>query len=229
MSTNITWLGHSCFSIRTGKHEVLIDPFLDDSPTAPLKAADVAADFILLTHGHFDHVADAVSIATRTGATVVANYEICEWLKGQGIAEENTVALNSGGEVLLPIGRVKLTTALHSSSLPDGTYGGVAGGFILSLENETLYLAGDTALTLDLKLIGLVGIDLAVIPIGDQFTMGPDDSVEAVKLLNPRQVMPCHYNTWPPIEQDAAAWADRIRSDTAAEPIVLQPGEEFSF
>ncbi|NOY43225.1 MAG: metal-dependent hydrolase [Planctomycetes bacterium] len=229
MSTIITWLGHSCFSIRAGKHEVLVDPFLDDSPTAPLKAADVAADFILLTHGHFDHVADAVSIATRTGATVVANYEICEWLKGQGIAEENTVALNSGGEVLLPIGRVKLTTALHSSSLPDGTYGGVAGGFILSLENETLYLAGDTALTLDLKLIGLVGIDLAVIPIGDQFTMGPDDSVEAVKLLNPRQVMPCHYNTWPPIKQDAAAWADRIRSDTAAEPIVLQPGEEFSF
>ncbi len=229
MSTKITWLGHSCFSIRTGKYEVLVDPFLDDSPTAPVKSADISADFILLTHGHFDHVGDAVAIASRTGATVVANFEISEWLKKQGIAEEKTVALNLGGGVELAFGHVKMTSALHSSSLPDGTYGGSAGGYLLSLKKETIYLAGDTALTLDLKLIGMSGIDLAVLPIGDQFTMGPADSVEAVKLLNPRRVMPCHYNTWAPIDQDAATWADQVRSHTAAEPIVLQPGNEFSF
>ena len=229
MSTTITWLGHSCFSIHVGKHNILVDPFLDDSPVAPIKAADVEADFILLTHAHFDHIADAVSIATRTGAKVVANFEICEWLKVQGIAEENTVALNTGGAVQLPFGQVKMTTALHSSSLPDGTYGGVAGGYLLSTGKEKIYLAGDTALTLDMKLIGMGGLDLAVLPIGDQFTMGPDDSIEAVKMLNPQRVMPCHYNTWPPIFQDAAAWADRVQSHTAAEPIVLRSGEEFSF
>lgn len=225
MTTEITWLGHSCFSIRTGKYDLLVDPFLDDSPTAPVKAADVAADFILLTHAHFDHVADAVAIATRTGATVVANFEICEWLKGQGIAEEKVVAMNSGGGIDLPFGRTKMTSAMHSSSLPDGSYGGVAGGFLLELGKSRIYFSGDTALFLDMKLYGLGGLDLAVLPIGDVFTMGPDDSIEAVKMLNPRRVVPCHYGTWPPIEQDAATWADRVRTHTAAEPVVLQSGE----
>ncbi len=225
MTTEITWLGHSCFSIRTGKYDLLVDPFLDDSPTAPVKAADVAADFILLTHAHFDHVADAVAIATRTGATVVANFEICEWLKGQGVAEEKVVAMNPGGGVDLAFGRAKMTSAQHSSSLPDGSYGGVAGGFLLELGKSRIYFAGDTALFLDMKLYGLGGLDLAVLPIGDVFTMGPDDSIEAVKMLNPRRVLPCHYGTWPPIEQDAATWADRVRTHTAAEPVVLQSGE----
>ena len=228
MSTKITWLGHASFSIQTAKHHILIDPFLDESPVAPFKAAEVDADFILLTHGHFDHVADAVSIATRTNATVVANFEICEWLKGQGVAEENTVALNLGGGVQLPMGHVKMTTALHSSALPDGSNGGVAGGYLVSLEKERIYLAGDTALTLDMKLIGMGGLDLAVLPIGDHFTMGPEDSIEAIKLLNPQHVIPCHYNTWPPIEQDPQAWAEQVKSHTAAEPIVLSPGEEHT-
>lgn len=228
MATDITWLGHATFAIRTGKHDLLVDPFLDDSPVAPIKAAEAKADFVLLTHGHFDHVADAVAIAKRTEAIVVANFEICEWLKGQGIAEEKVVAMNTGGAVELPFGNAKMTTALHSSGLPDGSYGGVAGGYVLQLGKQRIYLAGDTALTLDMKLIGIGGLDLAVLPIGDQFTMGPDDSLEAIKLLNPQRVLPCHYNTWPPIEQDAAAWADRVRSHTAAEPVVLQPGETFS-
>jgi len=228
MTNEITWLGHSCFSIRTGKYDLLVDPFLDDSPTAPVKAADVAANFILLTHAHFDHVADAISIARRTDATVVANFEICEWLKGQGITEEKVVAMNPGGGVDLPFGRAKMTSAMHSSSLPDGSYGGVAGGFLLELGKSRIYFAGDTALFLDMKLYGLGGLDLAVLPIGDVFTMGPDDSIEAIKMLNPRRVVPCHYGTWPPIEQDAAAWADRVRTHTAAEPIVLKPGEEFA-
>jgi len=228
MSFEITWLGHSCFSIRAGKYDLLIDPFLEDSPTAPVKAAEVAADFILLTHGHFDHVTDAVAIAVRTGATVVANFEIAAWLKTQGVAEEKVIAMNIGGKVELPWGQVKMTPALHSSGLPDGTYGGLAGGFLLQLGKKRLYLAGDTALMLDMRLIGMGGLDLAVLPIGDLFTMGPDDSLEAIKLLGPARVIPCHYNTWPPIAQDAARWADRVRKHTAAEPVVLQPGESFS-
>lgn len=228
MSTEITWLGHSCFAIRTGKFDLLVDPFLDQSPTAPIKAADVAADFILLTHGHFDHVGDTVDIATRTGATVVANYEITQWLQAQGVAEDKTVAMNTGGAIELPFGRLKMTVAHHSSGLPDGTYGGTAGGYLLKLPKTCLYVAGDTALTLDMKLIAMAGLDLAILPIGDTYTMGPDDSLEAIKLLNPRRVIPCHYNTMPGIIQDAASWAERVRSHTGAEPIVLQPGKAVS-
>jgi len=228
MTTEITWLGHSCFSLETGGVAVLVDPFLDDSPVAPVKAADVAADFVLVTHGHFDHISDAAAIARRTGATVVANFEIGQWLQRQGVAADKVVAMNLGGTVELPFGRVKMTVAHHSSMLPDGSYGGSPGGYVLSLPKLRIYFAGDTALTLDMKLIGLGGLDVAVLPIGDTFTMGPEDSIEAVKFLNPRRVIPCHYNTWPPIAQDADAWADRIRSHTAAEPVVLELGKKHT-
>jgi L-ascorbate metabolism protein UlaG (beta-lactamase superfamily) len=227
MSTTITWFGHSCFSLETDAGTVLVDPFLDDSPVAPTKASAVAADFILVTHGHFDHISDAVAIAKRTSATVVANFEIGEWLKREGVAEEKVVGMNTGGAVELPFGRVKFTYAQHSSVLPDGSYGGAPGGYVVQLPKLRIYFAGDTALMLDLKLIGLGGLDVAVLPIGDLYTMGPEDSIEAIKFLNPRRVIPCHYNTWPPIAQDAAKWADRVRLQTAAEPIVLELGEEF--
>ena len=228
MPTEITWLGHSSFALRTSNHDVLVDPFLDDSPTAPIKADNVAADTILLTHGHFDHVSDAVAIAKRTGAVVVANFEIGEWLKTQGVAEDKIVAMNTGGSALLPFGKVKMTWAQHSSSLPDGTYGGVAGGFVLHLPEGRVYFAGDTAVHLDMKLIGVGGLALAVLPIGDLFTMGPNDTMEAIAFLSPKRVIPCHYNTWPPIQQDAEAWAERVRLHTTAEPIVLQPGGQVS-
>jgi L-ascorbate metabolism protein UlaG (beta-lactamase superfamily) len=223
MATELTWLGHGSWSINIDGHNVLLDPFLNDSPTAPVKADDVEADHILVSHGHFDHVADVASIANRTGATVVANFEIAEWFsKNHGV--QNTIGMNLGGGVDLPFGRVTMTLAYHSSQLPDGSYGGNPGGFLISTAAGNIYFACDTALFSDMRLIGEAGVDLAVLPIGDLFTMGPADSIKAVKLINPKRVAPAHYNTWPPIEQDAAAWAESVRSETSAEPIVLEPG-----
>lgn len=227
MATELTWLGHGSWSIDINGHKVLLDPFLNESPTAPVKAKDVEADHILVSHGHFDHVADVASIANRTGATVVATFEIAEWFSNNhGV--QNTTGMNLGGGVDLPFGRVKLTLAHHSSQLPDGSNGGNPGGFLVTTADGTIYFACDTALFYDMKLIGEAGVDLAVLPIGDQFTMGPDDSVEAVKLINPKRVAPAHYNTWPPIEQDAAAWAEKVRGETSAEPVVLKPGEKIN-
>jgi L-ascorbate metabolism protein UlaG (beta-lactamase superfamily) len=226
MAVEITWLGHNCFEIVIGSHRLLLDPFLDDSPVSPRKADDVEPQFILVSHGHFDHIADAAPIAKRTGARVFGAFEVCEWLKTQGLREEQVVPMNLGGRVEQPFGKLTMTLAHHSSVLPDGQYGGSAAGFLLEpTGGKRIYFACDTALFLDMKLIAAGGLDLAVVPIGDQFTMGPDASLEAVKFLAPKKVLPCHYNTWPPIAQDAQGWADRVRRQTAAEPVVLQPGE----
>jgi L-ascorbate metabolism protein UlaG (beta-lactamase superfamily) len=224
MATELTWLGHGCWSIRTGGQTLLLDPFLDQNPTAPVKAADVSADYILVSHGHTDHVGDTAAIARRTGAAVLAIYEITEWLSAKhGVA--HTVGMNLGGGVNLPFGRVKLTLAHHSSTLPDGSSGGHPGGFLLTLREGNVYFACDTALFADMKLIGAAGLAVAVLPIGDLFTMGVEDSLEAIKLLQPQRAVPDHYNTWRPIVQDVAAWAARVRQETRAEPVVLQPGE----
>ena len=225
MATQLTWLGHGTWLIETGEHSILLDPFLDESPTAPIKSAEVACDYILVSHGHFDHVADLVSVAKRTGATVISNFEICQWCEAQGV--EKTEAMNTGGAIELPFGVVKSTWAQHSSALPDGANGGNPGGFLLSLADGKVYFACDTALFSDMRLIGAQGLGLAVLPIGDRFTMGVADSIEAVKLLEPRRVAPAHYNTWPPIEQDAASWAQQVKSETDAEPIVIEPGEKI--
>jgi L-ascorbate metabolism protein UlaG (beta-lactamase superfamily) len=224
MPAELTWLGHASWQLKTQQHVVLIDPFLDDSPTAPVKAKDVTADFILVSHGHFDHIADAAKIANRTGATVVSNYEITTWLaKQHGV--KNTVGGNLGGGASLPFGRVKLTLAFHSSCLPDGSNGGNPCGFLITLTGgEKIYFACDTALFGDMSLIGAGGLDVAVLPIGDLFTMGPDDALAAVKLLKPKKVVPSHYDTWPPIAQDANQWAERVRAETASEAVVVSPG-----
>ncbi|HEY4309879.1 MAG TPA: metal-dependent hydrolase [Pirellulales bacterium] len=227
MDIELTWLGHGAWSVLApspehGPQTILIDPFLDDSPTAAMKSDDVKADFILISHGHFDHVSDAAKIARRTGALVISNFEICQWLEKQGIAR--THPHNLGGGSSQKFGRVQLTIAHHSSMLPDGSYGGNPSGFLLSIAEQKLYFACDTALFYDMKLIGEGGLDLAVLPIGDQFTMGPADSIRATQLLAPKIVVPSHYDTWPPIHQDAALWADEIRSKTKAEPRVLTPG-----
>ena len=224
MSIQLTWLGHGSWAMKIGEADVLLDPFLDDNPSAPCKAADLTADFVLVSHGHFDHVADVAPIANRTDATVVAIFEIAEWCKSaHGV--KNTIGMNLGGGVDLPFGRVTMTPALHSSQLPDGSYGGDPAGFVVEAADGTIYFACDTALFSDMQLVGEKGIDLAVLPIGDLFTMGPDDAVRATRLIHPRRVAPAHYNTWPPIRQDAAAWARKIQSETDAQAIVIQPGE----
>lgn len=226
MATELTWLGHGSWSITTGGHRILLDPFLDESPTAPVKANQVEADFILVSHGHFDHVADAEKIAKRTGALIIANFEICQWLAGKGV--EKTHAMNIGGGVDQPFGRVKMTIAHHTSMLPDGSNGGAPAGFVVFFPEGNVYFACDTGVFYDMKLIGTVGLRLAALPIGDNFTMGPDDALEAVKLLAPRQVVPVHTNTWPLIAQDPHQWAERVRAETTAEPIVLEPGGKIS-
>lgn len=226
MATELTWLGHGAWSIATASHHLLLDPFLDDSPVAPVKADDVEADFILVSHGHFDHVADVEKIAKRTGATVIGCFEVCEWFGAKGI--ENRHAMNIGGGSQQPFGYVKMTPAQHSSMLPDGTNGGVAAGFILAVDEGVIYFACDTGLFLDMELIGTAGLDLAILPIGDNFTMGPADAVEAVKLLRPKRVVPVHANTWPLIEQDVDAWAKQVKEQTEAEPVVLQPGDTLT-
>ena len=221
--TTLTFLGHGSFEVKTGSHLLLIDPFLTDNPAAAKSADEVEADFILITHGHFDHVADAVEIAKRTGATVIANFEIAAWFEKQGV--ENTHAQNIGGEFQHSFGGCKFTIAHHSSGLPDCSDGGDPCGFLLKVDDGTVYFAGDTGLFYDMTLIGEEGVDLAVLPIGDNFTMGPDDALRAVKLIGPKRVLPCHYNTWPPIEQDAAAWGRRVSTETKAEPVILDPGQ----
>ncbi|MGE0758502.1 MAG: metal-dependent hydrolase [Pirellulaceae bacterium] len=226
MSVDLTWLGHAAWKLTTGGKTVVIDPFLNDSPTAPCKADEVAADYVLVSHGHFDHCADAASIARRCRAPLLSNFEIATWFaKTHHVSD--TVGMNLGGGVQLPIGRVELTLAFHSSQLPDGSYGGNPAGFLLRLDGANVYFACDTALFGDMQWIGQQGIDVAVLPIGDLFTMGPADAVEAVKRVAPRFVLPSHYNTWPPIAQDARAWAGRVRAETAAQPVVLQPGESW--
>jgi L-ascorbate metabolism protein UlaG (beta-lactamase superfamily) len=256
MTTKITWFGHNTWLIESGGHKILIDPFLDDNPAAPVKAKDIEANFILVSHGHFDHIADAAQIAKRCQAKVLANYEVATWLESKQQAKD-TVGMNHGGGVKLPFGHVKFVQAVHSSQMPDGSYGGNPGGWVLTLgsagaspsqasgwggaspsqasgsagaspsQGKKIYFACDTALFSDMQLVSRGGLDLAVLPIGDLYTMGVDDSIEATRLLQPKHVAPCHYNTWPPIEQDADDWAKRIESETKARPIVLKPGESF--
>ncbi len=227
MATRVQWLGHSCLLFESGGKHVLVDPFLTGNPKAATTADQVPADLILISHGHGDHVGDVVAIAKRTGAKVVCNYEIGLWLEAKhGLPAEQVVGMQHGGGTSFPgIGRVKLTLAFHGSALPDGSYGGNPCGFLITFEDGTkVYDAADTALFGDMKLIGEEGLDLACLPIGDFYTMGPDDALRAVKLLEPKKVIPIHFGTFPAIVQDAEDWASEVRATTTAEPFVLRPG-----
>ncbi|HEY2249924.1 MAG TPA: metal-dependent hydrolase [Planctomycetaceae bacterium] len=224
--TTLTWHGHSAWQLDTDGKCVQIDPFLTGNPAATANAESIAADFILVSHGHGDHVGDTVAIAKRTGATVIANFEICEWLGKQWVKQVH--AMNTGGARTFPFGNLKLTIAQHTSMLPDGANGGNPCGFLIRLaDGRKIYHAADTGLFLDMQLIGDEGIDLAILPIGDNYTMGPDDALRAVRLIRPKRVIPTHFATWDIIAQDANAWAARVTAETSVEAVVLKPGERF--
>ena len=226
MSIKFTWLGHSAFFLEVDGHPILFDPFLTGNPLAAASPDQLDAEMIFLTHAHGDHLGDTVSIAKRTGAKVVSNAEICDWLGNQGVA--NTHPGNTGGGWDHGILHCKFTQALHSSSFPDGTYGGNPNGFLLTTQNARLYFAGDTDVFSDMQMIGGMGIDIAFLPIGDNYTMGPEDSLHAIRLLRPRYVVPMHYKTWPIIDQDGGAWGNHVSSETDSQPIVLDPGASFT-
>ncbi|MEP7291310.1 MAG: metal-dependent hydrolase [Chloroflexota bacterium] len=227
MSIKLTWLGHSAFALEIDAHAVLIDPFLTGNPLGAAAPEDLAAEYILLTHGHGDHLGDTVAIAKRTGAPVITNFEISNWLEAQGVAK--TYGINGGGTYDAGFMTVKSTQAIHSSSLPDGSNGGNSSGYLITTpDGLRLYYAGDTALFSDMQLIGDEGIDLAFLPIGDFYTMGPDDSLKAIQFIRPKVVVPMHYNTFPVIMQDVSHWANRVSSETDAQPIVLDPGGSYT-
>jgi len=221
----LTYHSHACFSIAVNGTQLLIDPFLSGNELADVRADEVEADYILVSHGHGDHVGDTVAIAQRTGATTISNFEIQSWLLAQGV--QNAHPMHIGGGHDFPFGRVKLTIAQHGSMLPDGSYGGNPAGFLLTLEGKKIYHACDTGLFYDMKLIGEDGLDVAILPIGDNFTMGPDDALKAVKLLEPRVVIPIHYDTFEVIQQDPYAFAARVEEETPARCVVLKPGQSY--
>jgi len=226
MAVTVQWLGHATFMLTLDGHKVLIDPFLDENPTATVKAADVKPDFIAITHGHGDHISDAVPIAKRTGAPCVSNNEIALWLRGQGVQAHGQ---HLGGGYRHPFGYLKLTIAHHGSMLPDGSNGGNPAGLIFTSQSgKKLYFAGDTALFMDMQLYGEEGLDLAVLPIGDNFTMGPDDALRALKFLKPKAVIPCHFNTWPPIRVDEKAWIARVNAETSTKGVLLEVNGNYT-
>jgi L-ascorbate metabolism protein UlaG (beta-lactamase superfamily) len=226
MSTKLTWYGHATLGLETGRRHLLIDPFFSGNPSCTASADQVKADYILVSHGHDDHLGDAIPIAKRTGATVISNNEIAVWAANQGVKSHGQ---HIGGGHTYPFGYLKLTHAVHGSCLPDGSNGGNPAGFLLTTtDGKKIYLACDTGLFGDMSLIGEEGIDLAVLPIGDNYTMGPEDALRAVKLIQPKHVIPVHYDTWELISQDANAWAKRVEADTNAKVHVLKPGEVFS-
>ena len=225
-SVKITFHGHATTSIETDGYKLLIDPFFSGNPAAKIGPDEVNPDFILVSHGHGDHVGDTVNIAKRTGALVISNFEIVTWLGNQGV--EKTHPLHIGGGNTFPFGYCKMTVAHHGSSLPDGSYGGDPGGFLLKLNSgKTIYFAGDTALVYEMKFLADEDVDVAILPVGDNFTMGPDDAIKAAQLIRPKFVIPIHYNTWPFIEVDIDEVKERLIKEAEVGVAVLNPEESF--
>jgi len=220
MTTTLTFLGHSGFLVETGSHRIAIDPFLTGNPTATMKPGEIECDAIALTHGHADHFGDTLAIAKANDATVFAAFEICEYCTAHGVAKVE--AMNPGGRVDSDFGTVNLTQAFHSSSY-EGVYMGAACGVVLQLDGATIYHCGDTGIFSDMELIGqLYQPDVAMIPIGDRFTMGPELAGFAAGLIRPKVAIPVHYNTWPQIEQDPTDFCPE-----EVEVKIMTPGERW--
>lgn len=225
MAVKIVYHGHSNIEIFSDGHTIQVDPFYDNNPLADVKAKRVSPQFILLTHAHFDHTDDAEAIAKKNNSMIAANYEIASHYEKKGL---RTRPLNHGGGFNFPFGRATLTHAIHTSSFPDGTYGGNPVGWVIETGGKTIYHAGDTALFGDMELIGkLWRIDLACLPIGDCFTMGPEHALLAAKMLGTRHVLPVHYNTFPEIKQDAKAFSERLKLAHGIEGHPLNAGESM--
>jgi L-ascorbate metabolism protein UlaG (beta-lactamase superfamily) len=220
---DVRWLGHSAFHISGGGADVIVDPFLTGNPKAAASADELPADVILLTHGHGDHYGDTVAIAQRTDATVVAITELAGELEGEGL---NVLNPNLGGTVKFDWGWVKLVPAWHTGTSPNGTVHTPAG-LLIHYGDFLIYHLGDTALFSDLQLIARRGdkVDLALVPIGGHFTMDRFDAVTAVEFINPSQVIPIHYGTFPPVETDAQAFKQDVQNAGFSEVLVLEPGD----
>jgi len=220
------FLGHACVTLTEGDHRLIIDPFLTGNDKATVRPEEIEVDHVLLTHGHGDHVGDAISIAKRCGATIIANYELALRCAKEGV---NVHPMHIGGAHDFPFGRVKLTIAHHGGGFGEDAsiYTGPPVGFLVTIGGKTVYHPGDTGLFLDMQLIGEMNqIELAFLPIGDNFTMGIDDAVKAVELLRPRRVVPMHYDTFDVIKADPNEFAAKVKDCQA---IILNPGDNIDF
>jgi L-ascorbate metabolism protein UlaG (beta-lactamase superfamily) len=223
----ITYFGHSVLQVETNDKILLFDPFITGNPIAEkITTADsLSPDVIILTHAHFDHWGDTLAIAERTGALVVGNHEITEYAYKQG--HENVQPMNTGGSCTFEWGKLTQTYARHSSSFPDGTYGGNPNGYLLFAEGLCVYNSGDTNPFAEMAWIGEDhDIDLAFLPIGDLFTMGIRGALRAARMLKPNLTVPVHFDTYPPIEADTDAWQSSMNASSLATR-VLKPGESF--
>jgi L-ascorbate metabolism protein UlaG (beta-lactamase superfamily) len=222
----LTFYGHSAFMLELDEFHILIDPFLTHNPEAAVSADTVPADFILVTHGHGDHVGDALPIARRTNALVIANAEIAHWFESQKVRAHGQ---SIGGGFQHPFGYAKMTFAIHGAGFdaagPGGCGGNPAGFLITTSTGHKIYHAGDTGLFGDMRLIGEEGVDIACLPIGDNYTMGPADALRAVKLLQPKVVIPMHYHTDGLLKQDPLAWKSAVEEQTTTRVVILKPGE----
>ncbi len=221
MPLEITFLGHSAFLLKADNHAVLIDPFLTGNPVAKHKPEDIECDAIVLTHGHADHIGDTLSIAKRTGATIYAAFEICEFFSAKGC--QYLEPMNPGGKVAAPFGFIALTQAFHSSSY-EGQYMGQPCGAIINIAGTTIYHMGDTALFSDIKLIAeIYKPTVAMIPVGDRFTMGPEQGATAAEWINPKLAIPMHFATFPLLTSDLSAF-----TPTGVEVRTMQPADSFT-
>lgn len=222
----VTFIGHSCFALNSGECEILIDPFISGNPNAKSTKQLEKPDYILISHGHGDHLGDAIELAKKNDSMIISNFEICTYCQSQGVKKTHPLQIGGGHD--FPFGSVKLTIAHHGSTLGDKLqYGGNPAGLIIHMDGKTIYHSGDTGLFLDMKLIGEMNkIDLAMIPIGGNFTMDIPDAIKAVEFIHPKRAIPMHYNTWDMISCDPCTFADGIKP-LGTEGIILKAGETY--